>query len=270
MAYSVELVGQKIKKGKSPSGSSRWEVYGTDSKELAYSLIHAASPAIWSGLVKQNIDVDEVGNGEWKGLVQYGVMEMGEEGDTTWSFEVGTESFHITHGLDHVNSYVEAGTAPDHKGAIGVRKDGSGVTIEGCDILIPTFHWDETYYAAYETVASHSFITLLENTVGKINSATWRIWAKGELLLLGVSGSKRGEEPVALTYSFASSRTKTDLTIGDITGVTKEGNDYLWIEYEKKEDNTANALTARPIAVHVERVYDYANFADLGLPDPWS
>jgi len=52
--------------------------------------------------------------------------------------------------------------------------------------------------------------------------------------------------------------------------VDKEGNDYLWIEYEPSEDATANALTNRPKAVHVERVYDYTDFSALGLPDPWS
>lgn len=269
MAVVIDLVGQRLGKGQNASGTCRYQVQGTEDKILAYSLVHAASPAVWANLVKQNVDIDEIGGGVWDGRVKYGVMEAGNEGDVTWSFEVGSQSIHVTQAAEHIETYVASGNKPDHQGTIGVRRDGSGQTAEGCDILIPTFHWEETYYVAYETVATHAFINGLEAAVGKINNNSFRIWAKGELLLLSVSGAKRGEEPVGLTYRFASSRTKTNFTIGDVTGITKEGHHYLWIEYQEKEQGTTE-LVLPAKAVHVERVYDYASFSGLGLPDPWA
>jgi len=270
MAYVVELVGQEVTKGRNPQALLKYQVRGTEDKATAYGLVLAASPTVTMGLVRENARVVEEGGGIWAGTVIYGTMEQGEPGDISWSFNIGVENFHITNALAHVQSYAAAGTPPDHKGAIGVRQDGSGRTVEGVDIKVPVFTWEETHYASYETVASHGFIQTLESTTAKINDAPWRIWDKGETLFLGTSGAKRGEEPVGLTYRFASSRTKTGMTIGDITGVDKEGHHYLWIEYEKKEDGAANTLTDRPLAAHVERVYDYADITALGLPDPWA
>jgi hypothetical protein len=270
MAYTIELVGESFTSGRNAQGRRRYQVHGTTDRATAYALAAAGSPTTQGGLIRQNVHIEQEGNDIWKADVQYGIAEQGEAGDVSWSFDIGSEGFHITNGLEHVASFVASGTAPDHKGAIGVRQDGSGTTVEGVDIKLPVFTWEETYYAPYSTVASYGFIQTLEATVARINDAAWRIWAKGELLLLGVSGAKRGEEPVGLTYRFAVSRTKTSMTIGDITGVDKEGHNYLWIEYEQKDDAAADKLTSRPLAVHVERVYDYADFTALGLPDPWA
>ncbi len=270
MSLIIELVGQEVGRGQNPSGLRKYHVRGTEDKTLAYALVNASAPATFEGLVKQNVKVKEVGVGLWRGTVQYGVMEAGGDGDISWSFEIGTQPFHITHAREHIQSYVAAGTAPDHKGAIGVEKDGSGLRVQGTDILIPNFHWEETHYAAYATVATHAFITTLESMVGTMNDAAFRIWDSKELLLLGVSGAKRGEEPVGLTYRYAKSRTETNLAVGDITVAEKKGHDYLWVEYEKKEDDTANALTSRPIAAHVEQVYPTGDWSQLGLADPWN
>ncbi len=270
MAVIIETVGQGLGKGSSSSASRKYYVRGTQDRNLAHALVDASAPALSDGLVKQNVKVAEAGVGVWEGTVRYGVLEAGKEGDITWSFEIGTQSFHITNARTHIASYAAVGAAPDHKGAIGVEQDGSGSRVKGTDILIPNFSWEETHFAAYETVATHAFINTLESLVGTVNEAAFRIWGPKELLLLGVSGAKRGEEPVPLTYRFASSRTETNLAVGDITVTEKLGHDYLWIEYEKKEDAVANALTSRPLAAHVEQVYPDADWSQLGLADPWS
>lgn len=120
-------------------------------------------------------------------------------------------------------------------------------------------------------MATHAWVQTHEALVCTVNQAPFRIWQQGELLLLGVAAQKQAETLVPVTYTFASSRTKTDMTIGDVTGVDKEGHHYLWIEYWSEEDATAKDLVHRPKAVHVERVYDYADWATyLPLPDPWN
>lgn len=62
----------------------------------------------------------------------------------------------------------------------------------------------------------------------------------------------------------------TNLKVGDITGINKEGWHYLWTFYEDTEDTDAQALVKNPKAAYVEQVHEYGDFAALGLPDPWN
>lgn len=264
----VELVGQQFALGKSPRGQMKFRVSGADTAVLAYALVNAASPAMSAGMVKETVDVEELGGGHWDGIVQYGILER-SEGSVSWDFEIGTANLKITQALEHVATY--GATDCDHRGAIGVRKDGNGQTLDGTDIYIPVFTWSETHCLPYSLVTDQAWLALCEATVAKINDAPFRVWDTGELLMLGISGAKRGEEPVPVTFRFASSRTKRNITVGSgddkIEAIDKEGWHYLWIEYQQKDNSTE--LVSRPKAVHVERVYDYAEFTALGLPDPW-
>ncbi len=268
MSLVIETVGQQSGKD---SALRKYLVRGAATKTLAYALVNAAAPATWDGFVKQTPKIKELGGELWEGRVPYGVMEAGEEGDIGWSFEIGTQSFHMAQALEHLADYAaDDGEAPDHKGAIGVSGSPANREIAGTDILIPFFQWEETHYIAYETVATHAFIANLENLVGTINGEAFRIWGPSELLLLGVSGAKQGEKAVGLTYRFASSRTRINFVAGDITIPEKLGHNYLWFEYALKEQSGAGAVTSRPIAAHYERVYDWTDWSDLALPDPWN
>jgi len=267
MAVVIELVGDQLTKGKSPRARLRYHVDGATTATEAYLLAKAASPITFSGLVKQDVEVEELGTGYYECSVLYGIAEMGEPGQApTWSFEIGTESFKLTQSLGTRN--YPTGTDCDHKGAINVRKDGQGVTIEGAEIFIPVFTWEETHYYQPATVASYGFIQLCEGIVAHTNLNAFRVWQPCELILLGISGASRGEEAVPVTFKFATSRTRLSFAIHDITAIDKKGWEYLWVEYYPKEN--ATALTSRPKAVHVEKVYEDADFALLGLADPWN
>jgi hypothetical protein len=268
MSVVIELVGQQLE---DQQGLLVYQVHDVADAVTARALVNGLAPAIWSSLIKQDVRIRERGGGVWEGDVPYGTLERPEAGSVSWSFEIGTHTLHITQALEHVHSYVASGVAPDHKGAIGVRHDGNGQSVEGVDIYVPVFTWEETHYFDAAVVATHSWIQTHESLVATINQAPFRVWGKGELLLLGVSGAKRADQAVPVTYRFASSKTKTNMTVGDITGISKEGHHYLWIEYEPVAQTSSKTLTSRPRAVHVERVYDYADWAaNLPLPDPWS
>ena len=85
----------------------------------------------------------------------------------------------------------------------------------------------------------------------------------GEVLFMGASGSKRGDDEWEITFRFAASPNVTNLTIGDITGVDKKGWEYLWVRYADAEDE--KVLVKQPTAVYVEKVYESGNFAGLGI-----
>ena len=268
MATAIELVGDELEDQR---GRLLYQVRDAEFAATARSLVNALAPIFWGGLIKQDVRVEEIGAGVWQGEVPYGTLERPEAGSIPWSFELGTATVHITQGKEHIADYAASGPGVNHKGTIGVRDDGNGQSAEGCDVHVPFFKWSETHYFPAAIVASHAWIQVHEALVATVNEAPWRVWQKGELLLLGSTGAKQAELDVPITYTFASSRTRTGMTIGDITGVNKEGHYYLWLDYFSEEDAPSNDMAYRPKGAHVERVYDYADWATyLPLPDPWN
>lgn len=273
---TFEIVPQQVSVGQRVAGCREWTVFGTENIAVAYQLAKAASPTVWENLFRQQIDMEEEGPGAWRATIQYGTLGPRDPDDpnsTTWSFEITGQKTHITHSLAHIETYNDTGATgptfdPDHNGAIGVQDSGNGKQVQGCDVFVPMFSWEETHYVNYDVITP-SYVQTLESLVATMNASTFRIWSARELLLLGVSGAKRAQQPVGLTFRFASSRTTANRTIGDITVTEKKGWDYLWVEYEKADDGSGN-LTTQPKAVHVERVYDEGDFSALGLADPWS
>ncbi|MBT9153305.1 MAG: hypothetical protein DDT35_01537 [Firmicutes bacterium] len=137
--------------------------------------------------------------------------------------------------------------------------------------MYPVFSWEETHNIPAAMVSSFAWLRRMELLTGRINHAVFRTWQKGELLFMGCSGQHTGglEKNCPVTFKFSSSRTATNMTIGDITGVHKEGHHYLWIEYQEGEIENRLILTKRPRAVYIERVYDYGDFTLLGINTPW-
>ncbi len=101
--------------------------------------------------------------------------------------------------------------------------------------------------------------------MSRVNSGPFRGFAAGEVLFLGASGTKRGGGDWEITFRFAASRNRTNLTIGDITGISKKGWEYLWVRYADAEDANAKALIKKPVAVYVEKVYEEGDFGALGI-----
>ena len=80
----------------------------------------------------------------------------------------------------------------------------------------------------------------------------------------GASGSKRGSDDWEIAYKFAASPNRSNFSVGDITGISKKGWEYMWVRYEDAEDAAAKAIVKKPVAVYVEKVYEEGNFASLG------
>jgi hypothetical protein len=158
-----------------------------------------------------------------------------------------------------VGSYAPPGEdPPDFKGAIGVSTD----SVDGTDITIPVFNFKETHYIPAALITPAYKVILFQLT-GKVNAYPFKGFAPGEVLFLGASGSQRGTEDWEITFSFAASPNVTNLKVGDITGIDKKGWEYLWVRYAEAED--ADVLVKQPAAAYVEQVYEYGNFALLGI-----
>lgn len=228
-------------------------------EDEAQTILNSTAPSTYKGLPRESLSAEPIGNDLWNGFVRY----TGIDSDSEFTFDTGGGTTRITQSLTTVASYAPTGeTAPDFKGAIGVSED----RVEGVDITTPTFEFSETHRFTDAQVDQTYRLTLF-NLTGGVNNATWRGFAAGEVLFRGAQGSKRGNDLWTITYRFAASPNVTGQTIGTITGVAKNGWDYLWARYADFEDATAFALVKRPVAVYVERVYPRVSFASLGI-DP--
>jgi len=265
------MISREATEGENAQTTLVYDVVGSADDLAVKADVFAAAPATYDGLVRQSVHLEPIfvsepaSYGRYIATVRYGLLAPPKEpGEATFSFETTGGQQKITQSLATVAKY-PATTAPDFKGAIGV-----GSTVEGVEITVPVFGFTVTRYCAAAVMTS-AYIEALKNLTGKVNNADWTINVDGvaltalagECLFLGASGSKRGTEDWELSFKFALSRNASSLTIGDLTGISKKGWEYLWVRYEDKDDPTA--VVKRPTAVYVEKVYDLGDFSALGL-----
>ena len=255
---------RKCTDGDDPSAELRFNIAGTEDDSEARLLLLATAPLTWTvggkTLVQKQRSLDPAGGGHWKGSVTYGRRKTEKEtGESSYQFEIGGGSSHITQAI--AQSKYPA-TAPDAKGAIGVTADGQ---VQGVDIQAPTYAWSETHYLPVAAVTPAYKATLYAIAAAPVNNATWRGFAAGEVLFKGASGQQRGEEDWAVTFKFEASPNATGLTVGDITGISKKGWEYLTVLYEDAELGTPKKIVPKPVAVYVNQVYGSSNFAGLGI-----
>lgn len=247
-----------------PAGAElRFIVRGTDDDLAARAALESSAPAVYDGLPRKAVRVEPAGPMLWDGEAQYApaTFEQPEVGESSFSFDTGGGTQRITQSLATVASFAAPGlTAPDFKGAIGVTAD----SVEGVDIAVPVYHFTETHVFD-DTTVNDAFKGAIFVRTGKVNSDAFRGFALGEVLFLGAAGSKREDGDWAITYRFAASPNATGLTVGDITGVSKKGWEYLWVRYEDAEDGAASSIVKRPVAAYVERVYEEAAMAGMGI-----
>jgi hypothetical protein len=242
-----------------PSVDLLYVVDGTEDDAAVRAIVEATIPAIYAGLVFQNYRIAHQGSGLWEVSVRYGKNEPKEPGESSFSFDTGGGTTHMTQSLATVNSYALPGEdPPDFKGAIGVNND----SVEGTDITIPVYNFKETHYIPVALVTP-AYKAALFYLTGKVNAFPFKGFAPGEVLFQGASGSQRGQEDWEITFSFAASPNAVGLTMGDITDIDKKGWEYLWVRYQDAEDE--DVLVKQPAAVYVEQVYPYGDFAGLGI-----
>ncbi len=249
-----------------------YTIHGTADESAAMADLQTTAPTIFQGLPRQSTRVEplhvDTGNpagSVWTGTARFSKVDPPppppETGDSSFSFDTGGGTQHITQALSTINSYAPAGqTAPDFKGAISVTQDN----VEGVDITVPVYNFSETHYIDDATVTIGYRGTLFSLT-GKVNDADFKGLNAGECLFLGAAGSKRGEDDWEITFRFAGLPNVTGLMVGDIGPISKKGWEYLWVRYEDQEDAAANSLVKRPVSAYVEQVYRLGSFGALGI-----
>ena len=219
-----------------------------------------ADAQLWA----ESYSIAFLGDNAWQVTINY--EKTGAEPDSSDPMK-RARSFDTTGGTQHLTqAHAESrfgNSAPDQKKAIGVDSNG----VNGVDVVVPQLQWQESYDVpnAYVTAA---YVRGLAGVTGTTNSAAFRGFEAGEVLFVGCSGSQewddqKGKGPWSLSFRFVASKNVTGETIGDITGVSKKGHEYLWVRYEDAVDS--NVLLKRPKAVYVNKVYKDSDFSLLGI-----
>lgn len=259
---------RKVAKGKESSEESNFVLWSTagevDAKADALAYVLAGTVTISDGLVRQGVDLDEVDVGLWQAKVKYGVWKPPEVGDYDWSFDTTGGTAKQTQSKQNIGNYAPAGeVAPNFRGAVGVSGEGD---VEGVDIKVPKFRWQETHQLD-SAVVTWTYSQILKALTGRTNDASFRGFSRGEVMFGGAKASSKRKEPgiVEVTYEFDAESNATNLTVGQITVPSKKGWEYLWVRYEPKVDAAAKRLVKQPSSAHVERMSDEADFSLLGI-----
>lgn len=195
---------------------------------------------------------------------------------------------------EHIADYYASATVtPNHRGLIGVGKEGN---VEGVDVIIPTIDLqvDIKYPVGHVTI---EWVRQVAGITGRMNLLKFLSFQPGEVLYKGMTFRDGTHIETEVSHHFGVSFNQTDIKIAGIDGnirrlgndgaviiggtvipdtngetyptttVGKYGWDVGWIEYEG-DPNATTAGQYKPRAFHVERVYQAATFSDvLGFGD---
>lgn len=251
-----------------------YDVLGTADDAEARAALDAYAPSTHDGRYKDElflrprfVDEEDDDGSFWEGRVSYVPFERRapETGDVIVSGRTGGGTEHVAISLETVAAYAAPGqTAPNFAGAIGVSRAG----VEGVDIPVVTSEWDERWYlpTAYFT---QRYRDLVEDLYGCVNSTMFRGKPPGEIMFMGWDWSYREDESdYEAHFHFARRRNRYDLTVGEITGISKRGWDVLWPLYREVRlyAATPNEVVVQvPRAVYIERVTHLVDFRILGI-----
>lgn len=217
-------------------------------KAYAYGGTPSFIATVEAILYRQDIQVEPDGFKLFRVTVPYAKSKK-EQGQFSFDFDTSGGSIHIKASKSTVNRYVAVGDPKDHQQLIGVHGD----QVDGADVVVPAtkINCHFTHPLGVVTL-SHAFY--LAEITGKANSDNIFGRAPGEILFLGGSGGDGTESAATVKYSFAYEKSLSNLVYGAISGVSKDGWDYIWLEYE--DDDTGGKPGKVPRQVNVERVYD--------------
>lgn len=248
----------------SASESRTYAVYDDSDREgplniaTMRSLVLSTSPATVGNLQRDNIarEYDEAGR-QWTWTVTYNFKIP--ESVLTWGFDTQAGTVNIQYGYTRRWGASGENSAPNYNGGIGY----SNGEFSGVEKIVPALKLNARYRWPAGSVTT-TYVNTIAALTGTVNNAVWYGYNAGELLFMGASGEIIPGKPTEINYHFAASANAT-LNFGAITGVVKNGHEYLWFAWEDDEDTAEKRLVKNMRGAYVSRVYDLAAFTSLGI-----
>ena len=217
---------------------------------------------LYDGLSLKVLSRERNGPDSWLFTADYNEKEP-EPGAYTISIDTSGGQVQQTYAYSE-SKYVATGeSAPDMNRAIDVQDKKP----QGVQRIIPALKL--TVNAKIKTANITTvggvvhYARVISELTGTVNNATMLgQFAAGELLFTGASGDIVAEDP-SLQFTFLASKNVSSLTIGDITGITKAGHDYIWFSFKNDKDATTGLPQTKPRAAYVNRIYKEADHSLL-------
>ncbi|MGD8453667.1 MAG: hypothetical protein PVJ57_17785 [Phycisphaerae bacterium] len=278
MAVTLEELreSQRVTTGENATAELRYMIFGASSDLEARIELLTTTPATFDlygdGAVllsRQYVGIEPVSDARWQGTAYYARGRV--TGQQSFRFDMTSGTEHKTHSIATIGMYTASVEDPaeNFKNAIGV---GDGQP-EGVDIEMPVFKFEVPRYVPNSAITA-AYIRALYYLRGSANNDAFSVtlphgevlgFNADEVLFLGAVGAPRHcAADWDINFHFAASPNVTDLQVGDITGITKKGWEYLWVHFREKEAASGRAIVV-PRWAYVERVRSRGSFSVLGI-----
>lgn len=266
---ATELIGRSAQANESSSITRRY-FSAAASETAAIADVAGTAPATIGGQVLRTITVEEELEDGYMCEATWGMFQVKEppqKGESEFSFEIATAPVKVLLPLEAHTVYTHsAATAPDSADVARwlIGDQGDGNPPEGVEVFEPTVSFAETHYIDASTLTQAYRVTLMK-LVGRTNNASFKGWAAGEVLVAGISGSRRANDDWQVSFRFMARENQTGLEISGITGIAKQGWQYLWPRYRLKPDGDAKILSNVVEHIVVSTVFREGDLSGLGI-----
>lgn len=232
-------------------------------------------PFIIDGIPRNGITaIERINPDNYTVKVSYLSLEPLDEEDEE-IIEGPTDSFDTTGGTElityGISRVAEGGNASAELGA-AINYDGEKVN--GVEITTPRYAFTRTIKLP-DSMVTNAFKARLHRATGKTNLNPVEFFFPNEVLFQGAVGSKTTtfddvEDEWEITYHFIGQESKTGIAFNvglpeEFLMPLKEGWDYIWVQYQDKEDKGQKKIVKKAIAAYIIQVYEQTDFAELGF-----
>lgn len=248
--------------------------FSDDGDVLVLDYAENNTPITWDNMPRTGISLEQITPTRFRVTVNYSRKDPEKSGresregattDVKYSFKIGTENTRKFYAL---NQQKFGAKAVNHGTFVNVVTEETRLKVEGVDVPVPVQEFDIAVTQPYTTLTT-TYMRTVEDLTGKLNNATFRGRAAGEVLFKGADGSISSRGDSEITYHFAVKKNPSlPMTVGGITipsGTSVYGWDYIWVQWNTTDDPTLNDLQAGATGVYVARVLETGDFGLLGL-----
>lgn len=256
-------------------GRQIWGVTGTLDETEAINAILGGDPPLapmtWGELSRIDYGTREVGYKAWEFDIEYGNSALEPlAGVTNWSYSTDGGTVLQKFLEENVPGFLywdesKYPDAPVLGRAIGVNSD---LSIEGVERIVGRQSAEARTRLTTGEVTSAYLAQVLALT-GTICDADFGIWAEGEALFAGARIQQVNALEWDASFLFFGSPNRTDLKVGSVENIQKEGWQYLWTYVRPGvETLTTEGTIASPEAraIYVDNIYKKSDFNLLGIP----
>lgn len=270
-AVVTELIGVSASMTADNQGeiSRRYSVTGVSTEVAAVTavrnfLLLTLGPTFAIGsLVLDKIQATEedgqyIATANWRTFARRSQPAMGE---SQFNFEMSLDPVRVKIPVGGITVF-KASSAETWAPQL-INDLGNGEDPEGIDVYEPVYEESETHWGPTAALTP-AYRNLLKSCVGKVNASAFKGWQPGEVLLRGITGTRRGANDSELTFRWSVRENQSALTVGTVTGINKQGWQYLWPRYSTVRQSEAPAIQAIT-HVCVATVFRTAEFSSLGI-----